>query len=47
MGKKLTEKQIAAFHRDVFVALIEVFSEQEAWCLRTALEAKQLIQTYD
>jgi len=47
MGKKLTEQQIAAFNRYVLVAMIDVFSEQETWRLRPALEAKQLIQIYD
>ncbi len=38
MGKKLTEAQIEAFHRDGFVSPIDVFSEREALQLRTELE---------
>ena len=38
MGKKLTDTQIEAFHRDGFVAPIDVFSEAEASRLRHALE---------
>ena len=30
MGKKLTDAQIEAFHRDGFVSPIDVFSEDEA-----------------
>lgn len=41
MAKKLTEAQIAAFHRDGFVFPIEVFSEQEALRLRKELEAAE------
>lgn len=41
MGKKLTEEQIAAFHRDGFVAPIDIYSEQEALRLRTDLETAE------
>lgn len=41
MGKKLTDTQIEAFHRDGFVSPIDVFSEAEALRLRTALEAAE------
>ena len=38
MGKKLTDAQIEAFHRDGFVSPIDVFSEDEALRLRNAFE---------
>ncbi|WP_299848101.1 phytanoyl-CoA dioxygenase family protein [uncultured Roseovarius sp.] len=38
MGKKLTEAQIEAYHRDGFVAPVDIFSEDEAARLRKALE---------
>ena len=41
MGKKLTDAQIEAFHRDGFVAPIDVFTEDEALRLRTELEAAE------
>ena len=41
MGKKLTDAQIAAFHRDGFVSPIDVFSESEALRLRKELEAAE------
>lgn len=41
MGKVLTEAQIEAYHRDGFVAPIDVFSEDEALRLRTELEAAE------
>lgn len=41
MGKKLTDEQIAAFHRDGFVFPIDVFSEEEALRLRQELEAAE------
>ena len=41
MGKKLTDAQIEAFHRDGFVSPIDVFSEQEAQRLRSELEAAE------
>lgn len=41
MGKKLTDAQIEAFHRDGFIAPIDVFTEDEAMRLRTELEAAE------
>ena len=41
MGKKLTDAQIEAFHRDGFVSPIDVFSEDEAARLRAELEAAE------
>ena len=41
MPKKLTQAQIDAYHRDGFVAPIDVFSEDEALRLRAALEAAE------
>ncbi|SLN25298.1 Phytanoyl-CoA dioxygenase (PhyH) [Roseovarius litorisediminis] len=41
MGKKLTEAQIEAFHRDGFVSPIDIFSEEEAARLRAELEAAE------
>lgn len=41
MGKKLTDAQIEAFHRDGFVSPIDVFSEEEALRLRNALESAE------
>ena len=41
MGKKLTDAQIAAFHRDGFVSPIDVLSEDEALRLRRELEAAE------
>ncbi|WP_120500582.1 phytanoyl-CoA dioxygenase family protein [Roseovarius sp. EL26] len=41
MGKKLTSEQIEAFHRDGFVAPIDVFSEEDALRLRKELEAAE------
>lgn len=41
MGKKLTDAQIEAFHRDGFVSPIDVFSEDEALRLRNVLEAAE------
>lgn len=41
MGKKLTDSQIEAFHRDGFVSPIDVFSENEALRLRRELEAAE------
>ncbi|MGB1752673.1 MAG: phytanoyl-CoA dioxygenase family protein, partial [Paracoccaceae bacterium] len=41
MGKKLTQAQIDAFHRDGFVSPIDVFSEAEALRLRVELEAAE------
>ena len=38
MGKKLTDAQVEAFHRDGFVSPIDVFSEEEALALRARLE---------
>lgn len=41
MGKKLTDAQVEAFHRDGFVSPIDVFSEDEALALRARLEAAE------
>lgn len=41
MGKKLTDVQIEAFHRNGFVSPIDVFSAEEAVRLRTELEAAE------
>lgn len=41
MGKKLTDAQIEAFHRDGFVSPIDVFSEEDALRLRTEFEAAE------
>ncbi len=41
MGKKLTNEQIEAFHRDGFVSPVDVFSEEEALRLRNELEAAE------
>lgn len=41
MGKKLTEKQIASFHRDGFVSPVDIFPEDEALRLRTELETAE------
>lgn len=41
MGKKLTNAQIDAYHRDGFVFPIDVFSETEAQRLRAALETAE------
>lgn len=41
IAKKLTDAQIEAFHRDGFVAPINVFTEEEALRLRTELEAAE------
>mgnify|MGYP001564407179 CR=1 FL=1 len=41
MGKKLTDAQIYAYHRDGFVSPIDVFTEDEALELRRALEAAE------
>ena len=38
MGKKLTDAQIDAFHRDGYVSPIDVFSEEDAARLRQELE---------
>ncbi len=41
MGKKLTDAQIDAFHRDGFVSPIDVFTEDEAQELRARLEGAE------
>ncbi|SLN58146.1 Phytanoyl-CoA dioxygenase (PhyH) [Roseovarius albus] len=41
MGRKLTDAQIEAFHRDGFVSPIDVFTEEEALRLRKELEAAE------
>ncbi len=41
MGKKLTDAQVEAFHRDGFISPIDVFSEAEALRLRQSLEAAE------
>ncbi len=41
MGKKLSDTEIAAFHRDGFVSPIDVFPEETALRLRTELEAAE------
>lgn len=41
MGKKLTDDQIASFHRDGFVSPIDVFSEHEALALRAEMETAE------
>ena len=41
MGKKLTDEQIAAYHRDGFVAPIDIFSQSEAERLRRELETAE------
>lgn len=41
MGKKLTDTQIEAFHRDGFVFPVTVFSENDALRLRNELEAAE------
>ena len=42
MGKKLTDAQVEAFHRDGFVSPIDVFTEEEALRLRRELEAAEV-----
>ena len=38
MGKKLTNEQIASYHRDGFLSPVDIFSEDEAARLRLELE---------
>ena len=38
MGKKLTDEQIASFHRDGFLSPVDIFTEDEAARLRIELE---------
>ena len=38
MPKRLTDDQIAAYHRDGFVALIDIFAADEIAAIRTEIE---------
>lgn len=42
MGKKLSRKQIDAFHKDGFVSPVDIFSEDDALQLRKRLERAEL-----